>query len=129
MTRTATRTYQQGDCELPAWLPMVITTWVLSIDVVKVRVGGELVKKERECNTCKGDWRYKWCVYYCIIACNNIVACSLHLLAVFFLLFFCCFSPYLHVCMFLFIATTSLVNKDLYIKNWIDWLKMEEDGV
>ena len=37
--------------------------------------------------------------------------CSLHFVL------FCCFSPYLYVCMFfLFFATTSLVNKDLYIR-------------
>jgi len=29
---------------------------------------------------------------------------------------FCCFPPYLYVCMFFFFATTSLVNKKLYIQ-------------
>jgi len=39
--------------------------------------------------------------YYC----NNMMACSLHLLAGFSFAF-CCFSPYLYVCMF-FLATIS----------------------
>jgi len=48
----------------------------------------------------------------CIIASNNMMACSLHLLAVFSFAF-CCFSPYLYVCMF-FLATTSGLIK-IYI--------------
>ena len=44
-------------------------------------------------------------MYYCIIACNNIVACSLHLLVV-FLCFYCFFTVF--ICLYVsFLATTS----------------------
>jgi len=46
----------------------------------------------------------QWCVEYCIIACN-IVTCSLHLLAVFLLLFVAFHRVYMFVCFLL--ATTS----------------------
>ena len=56
----------------------------------------------------------------------SIVNRVAYLLAIFRL--FCCFSSYLYVCM-CFFATTSLVNKDLYISSKHRWKAISETYV
>ena len=58
----------------------------------------------------------QWCVYYCIIACNSIVACTLARCFFLFLLF-CCFFD---VCMCVFYSL-------LYTASW--WMKIYINGV